>query len=68
MSTGGVESKLLNRLKAEQQQFAVDALRRPQERDAFEYGYRVGTVAGYEAAINVLLKLLDEEKYSDNEL
>ena len=68
MSTGGVESKLLNRLKAEQQQFAVDALRRPQQRDAFEYGYRVGTVAGYEAAINVLLKLLDEEKYSDNEL
>ena len=68
MSTGGVESKLLNRLKAEQQQFAVDALRRPQERDAFEYGYRVGTVAGYEAAINVLLKLLDEEKYSDNDL
>jgi hypothetical protein len=68
VSTGGVESKLLNRLKAEQQQFAVDALRRPQERDAFEYGYRVGTVAGYEAAINVLLKLLDEEKYSDNEL
>jgi hypothetical protein len=68
VSTGGVESKLLNRLKAEQQQFAVDALRRPQERDAFEYGYRVGTVAGYEAAINVLLKLLDEEKYSDNDL
>lgn len=63
-----IETKLLNRLKAEQQQFAVDALRRPQERDAFEYGYRVGTVAGYEAAINLLLSLLDEEKYSDNDL
>ncbi len=63
-----IEAKLLNRLKAEQQQFAVDALRRPQDRDAFEYGYRVGTVAGYEASINVLLKLLEEEKYSDNDL
>lgn len=62
------ESKLLNRLKAEQQQFAVDALKRPVERDAFEYGYRVGMVAGYEAAINVLLKLLDEEKNLDNDL
>ena len=63
-----IEAKLLNRLKAEQQQFAVDALSRPQARDAFEYGYRVGVVAGYEAAINVLLKLLDEEKYSDTDL
>ena len=62
------EAKLLNRLKTEQQQFSVDALKRPQERDAFEYGYRVGVVAGYEAAINVLLKLLEEEKTGGNEL
>ena len=62
-----IESKLLNRLKAEQQQFSVDALRRPQERDAFEYGYRVGVVAGYEAAINALLKLLEEEKSGVND-
>lgn len=61
------EAKLLNRLKAEQQQFSVDALKRPQERDAFEYGYRVGVVAGYEAAINILLKLLEEEKSGGNE-
>jgi len=62
------EAKLLNRLKTEQQQFSVDALKRPQERDAFEYGYRVGVVAGYEAAINILLKLLEEEKTGGNEL
>lgn len=61
------EAKLLNRLKTEQQQFSVDALKRPQERDAFEYGYRVGVVAGYEAAINVLLKLLEEEKSGGND-
>ena len=63
-----VETKLLNRLKAKQLQFAVDALRRPQERDTFEYGYRVGVFAGYEAAITELLNIVDEEKNSDNDL
>jgi hypothetical protein len=63
-----LESALLARLKAEQAQFALDALRRPVERDGFEYGYRVGMVAGYEAAIGVLLKLLDEERNSDKDL
>jgi hypothetical protein len=60
--------QLLNRLKSDQQKFALDALKRPQERNTFEYGYRVGVVAGYEAAVNVLLSLLDEEKNSDNDL
>ena len=63
-----IETKLLNKLKAEQQSFAVEALKNSQTRDAFEYGYRVGTVAGYEAAINVLLNLIDEDKHSDNDL
>jgi hypothetical protein len=62
------ESKLLNFLKQAQLQFSVDALKRPQERDAFEYGYRVGVVAGYEAAIGVLLKLIEEEKSGGNDL
>lgn len=61
------ESKLLNILKQAQLQFSVDALKRPQERDAFEYGYRVGVVAGYEAAIGVLLKLIEEEKSGGND-
>ena len=60
--------RLFNRLKADQQSFALDALRRPQTRDSFEYGYRVGVVAGYEAAITVLLQLLKEEKDSDPDL
>ena len=63
-----IETKLLNKLKVEQQMFAVEALKKPQTRDAFEYGYRVGTVAGYEAAINVLLNLIDEDKHSDDDL
>ena len=62
-----IETKLLNKLKVEQQIFAVEALKKPQTRDAFEYGYRVGTVAGYDAAINVLLNLIDEDKHSDND-
>lgn len=60
--------QLLNRLKADQQNFALDALRRPQTRDTFEYGYRVGMIAGYEAAINLLLQLLKEERDSDRDL
>ena len=63
-----IETKLLNKLKVEQQMFAVEALKKPQTRDAFEYGYRVGMIAGYEAAINVLLNLIDEDKHSDNDL
>jgi hypothetical protein len=63
-----LEQQLLNRLKAEQQRFALEALQRPQTRDTFEYGYRVGMVAGYEAAIDVLLTLLDEEKHVGNDL
>lgn len=60
--------QLFNRLKTVQQEFALDALKRPQTRDTFEYGYRVGMVQGYEAAINVLLQLLKEEKDSDPDL
>ena len=63
-----LETQLLNRLKAEQQTFALEALKRPVERDAFEYGYRVGMVAGYEAAITALLTLLDEERNHDRDL
>jgi len=62
------ETQLLARLKEKQQQFALDALRRPQERNAFEYGYRVGMVAGYEAAIDVLLSLINEEQYGEKDI
>jgi|TARA_R110000796_G_scaffold7162_1_gene24874 hypothetical protein len=63
-----IESKLLNLLKANQAEFALEALRRPQDRDTFEYGYRVGVVAGYEAAMDVLLNLLDEDKNGNFDL
>ncbi len=63
-----IESKLLNIIKADQADFALEALKRPQDRDTFEYGYLVGMVAGYEASINVLLNLLDEERNNDDDL
>lgn len=64
----GIETRLLGKLKAEQQNFALEALKRPVDRDAFEYGYRVGMVAGYEAAIKALLDLLDDERNDDRDL
>jgi len=63
-----IEDKLLNALKAKQQEHAVDALKRPVKCDAFEYGYRVGVMAGYEAAVEVLLKLIDEDKYGNDDI
>lgn len=63
-----IESKFLNILKADQAEFALEALRKPQKRDGFEYGYRVGMVAGYEAAIDVLLNLIDEDENGNNDL
>ena len=63
-----VEDRLLHKLKADQQAFGLEALKRPVERDAFEYGYRVGVVAGYEAAIQALLQLLNEERNDDRDL
>jgi|TARA_R110002124_G_scaffold74945_1_gene201275 hypothetical protein len=63
-----IDSKLLNLLKANQAEFALEALKRPQKRDTFEYGYRVGMVAGYEASIDVLLNLIDEDKNGKQDL
>ncbi len=63
-----IETKLLNRLKEAQLRYSIDSLKQPVQRDAFEYGHRTGVVAGYEAAINVLLQLIDEDKYRDNDL
>jgi hypothetical protein len=37
-------------------------------RDNFEYGYRVGMVAGYEAALNLLLDLVRRERDDEKDL
>jgi hypothetical protein len=63
-----IEDQLLGKLKEAQASFALDALRRPGTRDSFEYGYRVGTVAGYEAAITLLLNLFKDERDGERDL
>lgn len=59
------ESVLLGKLKDEQAKYALQAMRQPDKRDAFEYGYRVGVMAGLEQAIGVLLKSVEEENSRD---
>ena len=63
-----IETKLLNALKAQQAEYALEGLKRPLQRDAFEYGYRTGIVNGLELAINTLLDALKDERDNDPDL
>ena len=63
-----IEQRLLNALKAKQTQCALEGLKRPQHRDAFEYGYRTGVVEGLEQAIAILLAIVQDERDGDNDL
>lgn len=60
--------RLLARLKAEQASYALNSLQRPAQKDAFEYGFRAGVVAGYENSINLLISLLKEEQDDDRDI
>lgn len=60
-----IETKILNLIKAEQREYAFEALLRPQAKDTFEYGYRSGVVAGLVAAENMLINLIKEERDAD---
>lgn len=59
------EAQLIARIREEVAQFAVEALRKPSQRDAFEYGYRAGVLAGLERAEALLLKIIREENERD---
>jgi hypothetical protein len=59
------EAELIAKLKAEQGKYALQALRNPNHRDEFEYGYRVGVLAGLTQAENLLLELIKEENARD---
>ena len=63
-----MEQILLARLKAEQQQYALQALQFPNLRTEFEYGQRSGVIAGLEKAIEVLIGLVKEERDDDKDL
>ncbi len=60
-----IEQHLLNRLKEEQVKYAVNALRNPGDKGQFDFGNRVGFMAGLEHAITVLLKTIEEENSKD---
>lgn len=60
------EARILGLLKEEQAKYALTALKHPNHRDAFEYGYRVGMMAGLEQAITAILKSVEEENSRDD--
>lgn len=59
---------LLQRLKAAQQTHATEALRHPGNKTEYDFGFRVGVMAGLDRAEAILLALLDEERNSDKDL
>lgn len=63
-----IEDQLLARLKGAQLAHATASMQHPSSRDAFEYGMRVGVYAGYQAAIDLLLQLLKEERDGERDL
>ena len=63
-----IDSRDISRLKAAQAAFVSEALNRPQEKNAFEYGFRCGVNEGYNLALKELLKLNEEEMKSDDKL
>jgi len=63
-----IETALLNRLKSGQADYALLSLKHPSAKSEFEYGFRSGTVAGLEQAINLLLQLVGEERNGEKDL
>jgi len=61
------ESMILLRLENLKSTYALDALRAPVDKDAFEYGLRVGAIKGIELAIEKLQELFDEFKKADTD-
>ena len=56
------EEALINALKNEQARFAVDALRPSSDKTEYDYGFRVGKMAGIDTAIEVILGIIEESK------
>lgn len=59
---------LLQRLEAEQNALAREAMERPAGRDAFDYGRAVGMYAGIAHARDVLLDMISERERKDFDL
>lgn len=62
------ETALLNKLKAEQVEYALQGLRQPGNKTEYDFGLRVGHMDGLEHAIRILLSALDEERNGEKDL
>jgi len=62
-----LEATFVRLVEQEQAKFAVEALRKPNLCNSFEYGYRSGIVTGMEIAKNQFIDLLNEERGKDDE-
>lgn len=54
--------RIIMQLQKEQAELAAAALRRPNSRDAFEYGRVSGQYAGLERAIEIIMSTMKEEE------
>jgi len=57
-----LDANFVRLLEQEQANFALEALKKPNLGNDFEYGYRCGVVLGMEISKNKFISLLDEEK------
>lgn len=68
MTSSGIIHEVLHRLSIEQQAFALEALKRPGDKSEFEFGFRSGKVAGYDAALSIINNLIKEANSNDDKL
>lgn len=60
--------EILRLLKNEQAGFALEALKRPNLGNDFEYGYRSGIVAGLEIAMGKIINIFKEDEEADKDV
>lgn len=63
-----MDARHINALKQAQNEFAIEALRRPAEKTEFGHGYAVGVVAGYEMAMDLLINMEKKEEKDGQDL
>ena len=56
------EGYLRERLSIEKSNFVTQAMKHPQKRDAFEYGFLIGKFHGYESSISLIQKIVEEKE------
>ncbi len=60
-----VDQQLIRKLQELSANYAVEALKRPVNKDSFEYGEHCGVIKGIAMAEELILKLLNGEESSE---